>query len=118
MNHNTTTFYKNKLKITGDIYKILARPVLNYGSKAWTILILDEQCLKSIEISFLRRILDHIQSTWQLIPTCKNSGMFQSTTTSRKKISWKTLQILKGDRSKSLGLLFERMMLIDDITDV
>jgi hypothetical protein len=37
------------------IYKILARPVLSYGSEAWTIRRTDERRLISAEMHFLRR---------------------------------------------------------------
>jgi hypothetical protein len=37
------------------IYKTLARPVLSYGSKAWTVRRTDERRLISAEIGFLRR---------------------------------------------------------------
>jgi hypothetical protein len=37
------------------IYKTLARPVLSYGSEAWTIRRTDERRLISTEIRFLRR---------------------------------------------------------------
>jgi hypothetical protein len=37
------------------IYKKLARPVLSYGSEAWTIRITDEKRLISAEMCFLRR---------------------------------------------------------------
>jgi hypothetical protein len=37
------------------IYKTLARPVLSYGSEAWTIRRTDEKRLISAETCFLRR---------------------------------------------------------------
>jgi hypothetical protein len=37
------------------IYKTLARPVLSYGSEAWTIRRTDEKRLISTEMRFLRR---------------------------------------------------------------
>jgi hypothetical protein len=38
------------------IYKTLARPVLSYGSEAWTIRRTDERRLISADMRFLRRI--------------------------------------------------------------
>jgi hypothetical protein len=37
------------------IYKVLARPILSYGSEAWTLRRTDERRLISTEMRFLRR---------------------------------------------------------------
>jgi hypothetical protein len=48
---------KNSVEIStvNGIYKTLARPVLSYGSEAWTIRRTDERKLISAEMRFLRR---------------------------------------------------------------
>jgi hypothetical protein len=43
------------------IYKTLARPVLSYGSEAWTIRRTDERRLISAEMCFLRRTTGYIR---------------------------------------------------------
>jgi hypothetical protein len=42
------------------IYKTLARPVLSYGSEAWTVRRTDERILISAEMCFLRRTAGYI----------------------------------------------------------
>jgi hypothetical protein len=39
-----------------NIYRILARPVLTYGSEAWTIRKADEKRLQAAEMKFMRKI--------------------------------------------------------------
>jgi hypothetical protein len=43
------------------IYKTLARPVLSYGSEAWTIRRIDDRRLISAEMRFLRRTAGYIR---------------------------------------------------------
>ena len=123
-------------------YKVLARPVLSYGCKAWTNRKQHKWCLTSAELKFLRKtagysLLGHkrnelktrqnYNNTHTRIPTTiqkklaaayKSNAMFQTTKTNaslhpqRKIYKRETSKEMAGDRNRPLGILLERMMIM------
>ena len=73
------------------MYKTLARPVLTYGSEAWTIRQADERRLTTAEMRFMRRtagysLLDHKRNE-DILKELKVDSIIQHT--EQYRLNWK-----------------------------